>query len=72
MDATYLKVRHNGTVRNQSVFIAYGVNAFGRREILGASISLSEAEVHWREFLKSLVLRGLTGVRLITSDDHTG
>jgi len=72
MDATYLKVRHNGTVRNQSVLIAYGVNAFGRREILGASISLSEAEVHWREFLKDLVLRGLTGVRLITSDDHTG
>lgn len=72
MDATYLKVRHNGTVRNQSVLIAYGVNAFGRREILGASISLSEAEVHWREFLKSFVVRGLTGVRLITSDDHTG
>jgi len=72
MDATYLKVRYSGTVRNQSVLIAYGVNAFGRREILGASISLSEAEVHWREFLKSLVVRGLTGVRLITSDDHTG
>ena len=72
LDATYLKVRHNGTVRNQAVLIAYGVNMFGRREILGASISLSEAEVHWRIFLDSLVKRGLSGVKLITSDDHSG
>jgi len=72
LDATYLKVRHNGSVRNQSVLIAYGVNLFGRREILGASISLSEAEVHWRTFLESLVKRGLSGVRLVTSDDHCG
>jgi putative transposase len=72
LDATYLKVRHNGTVRSQAVLIAYGVNPFGRREILGASISLSEAEVHWREFLGGLVKRGLSGVELITSDDHSG
>jgi transposase-like protein len=72
LDATYLKVRHNGTVRSQSVLIAYGVNMFGRREILGISISLSEAEVHWRNFLNSLVQRGLAGLKLITSDDHSG
>jgi transposase-like protein len=72
LDATYLKVRHNGTVRNQAVLIAYGVNIFGRREILGSSISLSEAEIHWRSFLDSLVKRGLSGVKLITSDDHSG
>jgi putative transposase len=72
LDATYLKVRHNGTVINQAVLIAYGVNVFGRREILGASVSLSEAEVHWRTFLESLVKRGLSGVKLITSDDHCG
>jgi putative transposase len=72
LDATYLKVRHNGTVRSQAVLIAYGVNMFGRREILGASISLSEAEVHWRDFLKSLIKRGLSGLKLITSDDHSG
>jgi transposase-like protein len=72
LDATYLKVRHNGTVRNQAVLIAYGVNIFGRREILGASISLSEAEIHWRIFLDGLVKRGLSGVKLITSDDHSG
>lgn len=72
LDATYLKVRHNGTVRSQAVLIAYGVNMFGRREILSASTSLSEAEVHWRDFLKSLVKRGLSGLKLITSDDHSG
>lgn len=72
LDALYLKVRHSGTVIDQAVFIAYGINNFGKREILGISVSLSEAEVHWREFLKSLQQRGLTGVCLITSDDHPG
>jgi len=71
-DAIYLKVRHNGTVIDQSILIAYGVNACGRREILGVSISLSEAEVHWRQFLESLTRRGISGVQLITSDDHAG
>jgi transposase-like protein len=42
------------------------------RSILGVSVSLSEAEVHWREFLKSLQDRGLHGVKLITSDNHAG
>ena len=72
LDATYLKVRHNGTVRSQAILIACGVNMFGRREILGASVSLSEAEVHWRSFLGGLVKRGLSGVKLVTSDDHSG
>jgi len=72
LDATYLKVRHNGTVINQSVLIAYGVNVEGKREIIGASMSLSEAEVHWRSFLETLVKRGLNGLELITSDDHVG
>lgn len=72
LDATYIKVRHSGTVIDQAVLIAYGVNLEGKREILGASTSLSEAEVHWREFLESLVKRGLNGIELIISDDHTG
>lgn len=71
-DANYQKIRHNGTVIDQSVLIAYGVNLFGKREIIGASISLSEAEVHWREFFESLQKRGLSGVQLMTSDDHPG
>jgi len=71
-DATYLKVRHNGSVISMAILLAYGVNSEGKREILGASASLSEAEVHWREFLKSLQARGMYGVRLGISDDHPG
>ena len=71
-DALYLKVRHNGTVIDQAVLLSYGVNSFGKREILGASTSLSEAEVHWRSFMESLQSRGLKGVRLFISDDHSG
>ncbi|MFV1963097.1 MAG: transposase [Acidimicrobiia bacterium] len=44
----------------------------GKRTVLGVSVSLSEAEVHWREFLSSLVERGLHGVEMITSDAHEG
>ena len=72
LDAIYLKVQHNGSVIDQAVFIAYGVNLEGKREILGISVSLSEAEVHWRGFFENLQRRGLKGVRLITSDDHPG
>jgi transposase-like protein len=72
LDAHYEKVRQNGSVQSCAVFTAIGINTDGKREILGVSVSLSEAEVHWREFLKSLLARGLHGVRLITSDDHSG
>lgn len=72
LDARYEKVRHGGSVVDCAVLIAIGVTPDGRRSILGVSVSLSEAEVHWRAFLKSLIDRGLHGVRLITSDDHAG
>jgi len=71
-DAIYLKVRHNGSVIDMAILLAYGVNPEGRREILGASASLSEAEVHWRSFLEHLQSRGMKGLRLIISDDHAG
>lgn len=72
LDATYLKIRHNGSVISMAILLAYGVNAEGKREILGISASLSEAEVHWREFLKKLHARGMHGMRLGISDDHPG
>ena len=72
LDARYEKVRQGGHVRSIAVLVATGVNADGKRSIIGASTSLSEAEVHWREFLRSLVQRGLEGTVLITSDDHQG
>jgi putative transposase len=72
LDARYEKVRENGSVRDLAIFTAIGVNEKGCREVLGISCELSEAEVHWRRFLESLLKRGLIGVKLIISDDHAG
>jgi transposase-like protein len=72
LDARYEKIREGGRIVDCSVLIAIGVDAEGRRSVLGVSVSLSEAEVHWREFFKSLLERGLHGVELITSDAHAG
>jgi transposase-like protein len=72
LDARYEKVRHAGAVVSCAVLLAVGVNPKGKREILGLSVSLSEAETHWRDFLASLQDRGLHGVRHVTSDDHAG
>ncbi len=72
LDARYEKVRHGGRVVDCALLIATAVTPDGKRTVLGLSVSLSEAEVHWREFLQSLTARGLHGVELITSDDHAG
>jgi putative transposase len=72
LDARYEKVRQCGRIVDSSVLVAIGVDATGRRSVLGVSVSLSEAEVHWREFFKSLIERGLHGMELITSDAHAG
>jgi len=72
LDARYEKVRHGGSVRDCAVLVAIGVLENGQRSVLGVSVSLSEAEVHWRGFLKSLIDRGLHGVQFIVSDDHSG
>jgi putative transposase len=72
LDARYEKVRQAGTVQDAAILLACGVKKDGKRSILGISVSLSEAEVHWRSFLEGLVKRGLHGVQLIISDDHIG
>jgi transposase-like protein len=72
LDARYEKVRHQGQLLDCAVLIALGIDANGKRSILGVSAALSEAEVHWRTFLQSLVQRGLAGVAFIVSDDHAG
>jgi putative transposase len=72
LDAQYEKVRQGGQVLDAAVLIACGVDADGQRDILGCSVSLSEAEVHWRAFLTSLKDRGLYGIELIASDAHEG
>jgi len=72
LDATYLKVRQSGRIVSVAVIIATGVNASGRREVLGMAIGPSEAETFWTEFLRSLARRGLRGVKLVVSDAHEG
>ena len=72
LDARYEKMRHGGVVRDVAVLSAIGIGPDERRRILGVSVALSEAEVHWRGFLESLVARGLRGVTYVVSDDHAG
>lgn len=72
LDARYEKVRHGGSVTSAAVLVAIGVDNDGRRSVLGVSVSRSEAEVHWREFLDRLRVRGLHGLEMIVSDDHSG
>jgi len=73
LDARYEKVRHGGSVVDCAVLVAMGVREEdGKRMLLGVSVSLSEAEVHWRAFLESLKKRGLEVTTLVTSDDHAG
>lgn len=72
VDARYEKVRVAGSVRDCAVLIAIGILPGGHRSVLGVSVSLSEAEVHWREFFVSLKQRGLHGIKLIVSDAHEG
>jgi transposase-like protein len=72
LDARYEKMRHGGIVRDAAVLSAIGIGPDERRRVLGVSVALSEAEVHWRAFLESLVARGMRGVAFIVSDDHAG
>jgi transposase-like protein len=72
LDATYLKVREGGRIVSVAAIIAVAVDSEGRREIVGLHLGPSEAETFWATFLKSLVKRGLKGVKLVVSDAHEG
>ena len=72
IDATYVKVRQEGRIVSVATIIAVGVNADGRREVLGMDVGASEAEPFWTGFLRSLTRRGLRGVQLVISDNHAG
>ncbi|MCO5099273.1 MAG: IS256 family transposase [Rhodocyclaceae bacterium] len=72
IDATYVKSRQAGRIGSVAVIVAVGVNADGRREVLGMDIGPSEAETFWKDFLRKLARRGLRGVKLVISDDHAG
>lgn len=72
LDATFVKGRAQGRVVSQAIVIAIGVTAEGTREVLGLEVGPSEESQFWLAFLRSLVARGLNGVRLVTSDAHEG
>ncbi len=71
-DALVLKVREDGRVANVHALLATGVNADGHREILGLQVSSAEDGAGWLSFFRDLTARGLSGVRLVTSDAHRG
>lgn len=72
LDATYCKARVDHRVVSQAIVIAVGITADGRREVLGAEVGDTESQPFWTAFLRSLKARGLSGVKLVISDAHTG
>jgi putative transposase len=71
-DALVFKVREGGRVVNVHALVAAGVNADGHREVLGVQVTSGEDGAGWLAFFRDLTARGLTGVRLVTSDAHAG
>lgn len=72
LDATYLHVRCDHHVVSKATVIATGVREDGHREVLGVDVGDSEDELFWRKFLTALKDRGLSGVKLVISDQHAG
>jgi transposase-like protein len=72
LDAKVERVREPGGVRHKALVVAYGVHESGRREVIGIDVGEAETEAFWREFLRALVARGLSGVLLCVSDAHEG
>ncbi len=72
LDAKVEKIRAGGRVEHRALVVAYGVDQTGQREVIGLDVGAAETEAFWREFLRSLVRRGLAGVQLVVSDAHEG
>jgi putative transposase len=72
LDAKVERVREPGGVRQKALVIAYAVHETGRREVIGIDLGEAETEAFWRDFLRGLRARGLSGVKLCVSDAHTG
>jgi putative transposase len=72
VDGKVEKVRQGGRVVTKCVVVAHAVHETGRREIIGLDIGEAETEAFWKEFLRSLITRGLVGVQLAISDAHPG
>jgi putative transposase len=72
VDARYERIRENGVIRTQAVLVAIGINWDGRRCVLAVEMANRESQTSWKEFLEQLLARGLKGVQLMVSDDHSG
>jgi transposase-like protein len=72
IDALAMKVREGGRVVGTAVLVATAVNADGHREVVGLDIGSAEDGATWTAFLRGLVARGLSGVKLVVSDSHLG
>jgi putative transposase len=73
LDAKVEKVRDpDGRVRRKALVVAYAVHEAGYREVIALDVGATESGAFWREFLRGLVARGLTGVELVVSDQHEG
>jgi putative transposase len=72
IDALTQKVREGGRIVATAVLVATAVNGDGHREILGLDIGSAEDGATWTAFLRGLVARGLSGVKLVVSDAHLG
>jgi transposase-like protein len=72
LDAKVEKVREGGRVQRKALVVAYGVHEKGIRKVLAIDVGPAETEAFWRKFLRSLVRRGLAGVKLCVSDSHEG
>jgi putative transposase len=72
LDARYERVREEGLIVSRAILIALGIDWEGRRQVLAVEDAPRESQNSWREFLLGLKQRGLSGVRLVVSDDHPG
>jgi transposase-like protein len=72
VDALVIKIREDARIRPRGILIATGVNEGGQREILGFLVGDSESEASWSELFQSLKQRGLHGMDLVVSDQHSG
>jgi len=72
LDAKVERVREPGGVRHKALVVAYAVHESGCREVIGIDVGEAETEAFWREFLRGLLARGLSGVLLCVSDAHEG
>ena len=72
VDATYFKTRENHRIVSKAFMVAVATNSEGKREIIGFDVYDNESNDTWFMFMESLKKRGLTGLKMITSDAHPG